>query len=242
MGVRGFVDIHCHVAPGLDDGPANLEEAAALAWAAYRAGTLAMVATPHRSLRYAWSSQARANGLQGLQARLPEGFSLFSGCELELSDEAWRSFESNPRQYCLNHSRYVLVELPQSASARCFDAILKKLLKREFVPILAHAERCRLPGNQAGQLSEWVREGCLLQVTADAICGCRGQRTHEAAAQLVQTGLAQFVASDAHSVARRGPNLQPAYRIVSEMASVDHAARLFAYNPLRVLQDQPVEP
>jgi protein-tyrosine phosphatase len=241
MGVNGFVDIHCHVAPGLDDGPATVEEAAALAWAAYRAGTLAMVATPHRSLRYEWSSQARANGLKGLHERLPEGFNLFTGCELELSDEAWRSFEGNPRQYCLNHSRYVLVELPRTASARCFDALLAKLIKRKFVPILAHAERCRLPGNSPGHLVKWVRGGCLLQVTADAVCGRRGRRPREAAVELIRAGLAHFVASDAHGAGSRGPNLQPAYRLVSEMAGVGQAARLFAYNPLRVLRDEPIE-
>lgn len=241
MGISGFVDIHCHVAPGLDDGPANLEEAIALAWAAYRAGTLAMVATPHRSLRYDWSSQARGNGLQGLHARLPEGFALFAGCELELSDEAWSSFELQPRQYCLNRSRYVLVELPRTGLARSFDVVLRKLRLRGLIPILAHAERYRLLRDTGGRLAGWVREGCLLQITADAICGRRGKRAQSAAGELLRAGLAHFVASDAHNVLQRGPNLQPAYRIVSEMAGIEHAARLFAYNPLRVLRDEPME-
>ena len=240
MGVNGFIDIHCHIAPGLDDGPANLEEAAALAWAAYRTGTLAVVATPHRSLRYDWSGQARANGLKGLHTRLPEGFSLFEGCELESSDEAWASFETDPRRYCLNRSRYVLVELPASGSVRCFDVILEKLRGRGFVPIVAHAERCRVPGNPTHRLREWVRHGCLLQVTADAICGRRGRRAREAAGALLGAGLAHFVASDAHNVVHRGPNLQPAYRVVSELADIDQAARLFVYNPLRVLRDEPI--
>jgi protein-tyrosine phosphatase len=240
MEVGGFVDIHFHVAPGLDDGPANLDEAAALAWAAYRAGTLAVIATPHRSLRYDWSGQARADVLQGLHARLPEGFALFAGCELELSDEAWLSFEADPRRYCLNQSRYVLVELPRAGSALCFNAVLKKLVARGFVPILAHAERCRLPGNLTNRLFEWVRQGCLVQVTADAICGRRGRPALAAAGELLRAGLVHFVASDAHNVAHRGPNLQPAYRVVSEIAGVEQAARLFTYNPLRVLQDEPI--
>lgn len=241
MEVGGFVDIHFHVAPGLDDGPANLDEAAALAWAAYRAGTLAVIATPHRSLRYDWSGQARADVLQGLHSRLPEGFALFAGCELELCDEAWRSFEADPRRYCLNQSRYVLVELPQAGSALCFDAVLNKLVGRGFVPILAHAERCRLPGNLTNRLSGWVRQGCLVQVTADAICGRRGRPMQAAAGELLRAGLVHFVASDAHNLAHRGPNLQPAYRVVSEIAGIEQAARLFTHNPLLVLQDEPID-
>jgi protein-tyrosine phosphatase len=241
MGVRGFVDIHCHVAPGLDDGPPNLAAATELAQAAYRAGTLALIATPHRSLRYAWSGQAFVHGLQRLQDHLPAGLAVFGGCELELSDEAWKSFECSPGRYCLNRSRYVLVELPRAASSRGFEVVLARLRERGYVPIVAHAERCRLLWRRPDPLVEWVQKGCLLQITADAICGRSGRVAHTAAAELLGAGLVHFVASDAHDVARRGPNLQPAYRAVSELAGVAQAARLFTYNPLRVLRDEALE-
>jgi protein-tyrosine phosphatase len=238
MGVRGFVDIHCHLAPGLDDGPSNLSEAADLAQAAYRAGTLAIVATPHRSLRYAWAGPALVHGLQRLQDHLPAGFAIFCGCELELSDEAWKSFEKTPRRFCLNGSRYVLVELRQAASLHSVEVVLARLQHRGLVPIVAHAERCRLSWRGADPLLRWVQQGCLLQVTADAICGRQGRLLQDAANALLRAGLVQFVASDAHDVARRGPDLRPAYRVVSELAGVEQAARLFTYNPLRVLRNE----
>jgi protein-tyrosine phosphatase len=241
MGVRGFVDIHCHVVPGLDDGPSNLAEAAELAQTAYRSGTLAVIATPHRSLRYAWSSQALVHGLERLQDQLPSGFAVFGGCELELSDEAWKSFESSPSRYCLNRSRYVLVELPRAVSSRCFAAVLARLRGRGYVPILAHAERCRVSWRRADPWLDWVRQGCLLQITADAICGRNGRVARAAATELLQAGLVHFVASDAHDVVRRGPSLQPAYRAVSKLAGVEQAACLFTYNPLRVLRDEPIQ-
>jgi protein-tyrosine phosphatase len=241
MGVRGFVDIHCHVVPGLDDGPANLPAAAELAQAAYCSGTLAVVATPHRSLRYAWSGEAFTHGLQRLQQHLPAGFTVFGGCELELSDEAWKSFESSPSRHCLNRSRYVLVELPGAASARRFESVLERLRGRGFVPIVAHAERCRLLWGRADPFAAWVRQGCLLQITADAICGRRGRVVQVAATDLLRAGLVHFVASDAHDAVRRGPNLQPAYRAVSELAGVAQAACLFTYNPLRVLRNEALE-
>jgi len=199
-----------------------------------------LIATPHRSLRYEWSGQAFVHGLRRLQDHLPAGFAVFSGCELELSDEAWKSFESSPSRYCLNRSRYVLVELPRAASSRCFEAVLARLRGRGFVPIVAHAERCRLLWKRADPLAEWVQQGCLLQITADAICGRGGRAAHAAATELLRAGLAHFVASDAHDVVRRGPDLRPAYRAVSELAGIEQAASLFTYNPLRVLRDEPV--
>jgi protein-tyrosine phosphatase len=238
MGVRGFIDIHCHVAPGLDDGPSNLAEAAELAQAAYRAGTLAMIATPHRSLRYEWSAQALSQGLRRLEDQLPAGLAVFGGCELELSDEAWASFERCPSRYCLNHSRYVLVEPARAASTRGYEIVLARLRGRGFVPIVAHAERCRWLLRRADLLADWVGLGCLLQITGGAICGRNGRSAHAAAIELLRAGLVHFVASDAHDVMRRGPDLRPAYRAVSELAGVGQAARLFTHNPLRVLRDE----
>ncbi|MEJ7787220.1 MAG: CpsB/CapC family capsule biosynthesis tyrosine phosphatase [Solirubrobacteraceae bacterium] len=44
-----MIDIHCHILPGIDDGPATVAEAVALARAAVAAGTTQIVATPYVS-------------------------------------------------------------------------------------------------------------------------------------------------------------------------------------------------
>src|SRR3982751_1348163 len=43
----GFTDLHCHLLPGVDDGPATLEQSLDYAMAAVAAGTSRIVATPH---------------------------------------------------------------------------------------------------------------------------------------------------------------------------------------------------
>src|SRR5215210_649363 len=43
----GRAEVHFHVLPGVDDGPATLEESIALAKLALADGTLTIVATPH---------------------------------------------------------------------------------------------------------------------------------------------------------------------------------------------------
>ena len=45
--MNGYVDIHSHVLPGIDDGPGELDGALAMARAAAQAGTQTLVATPH---------------------------------------------------------------------------------------------------------------------------------------------------------------------------------------------------
>src|SRR5271154_4516392 len=49
---RSVIDLHCHVLPGIDDGPESIEGSVALARAAAAAGTRTIVATPHVNARY----------------------------------------------------------------------------------------------------------------------------------------------------------------------------------------------
>ncbi len=42
-----MIDIHCHILPGLDDGPSNMKRAIDMALAAVRSGTSLIIATPH---------------------------------------------------------------------------------------------------------------------------------------------------------------------------------------------------
>ena len=88
MGVTGFVDIHCHLIAGIDDGPKDDQQTCALIDAARAAGVAAIVATPHCSSRYALDAAAEA-----LATNAPL---LFSGCELELGEERLRQFFRGP--------------------------------------------------------------------------------------------------------------------------------------------------
>ena len=42
-----MIDLHCHILPGLDDGPFRMVESVEMAMAACRDGTQVIVATPH---------------------------------------------------------------------------------------------------------------------------------------------------------------------------------------------------
>jgi len=240
-GVRGFVDLHSHALHALDDGPASLEESVALAAAAWRAGTAALIATPHLSFRHAYDVHKARRRMAELEGRLPAGMSLFRGCELELNDAALRAFRSDPRAYSINGSRRMLVELPPRAFLPSVERALLALLDEGFQPIVAHPERNSQIASQLGRLAEWARRGCFTQVTASALTGGLGRRLRSVAEELLREGLVDFVASDAHDSLRRGPRLIEAYRAVAEAVGLGVAARLFTYNPLAVLHDETVE-
>ena len=240
MGVKGFVDIHCHLLPGLDDGPKTVETARQMAIAAYASGTMAAVATPHCSFRYPFEPAKARGQLKWLETQGPRGFSIFLGCELQLNDESLRLFRDHPADYAINASGYVLVELlPQSAPSNLLHGV-RLFSELGYTPILAHPERHPMFWGRHGRLSEWVRNGCLVQITADSLSGRMGRRAERTARALLTEGLVHFVASDGHDPVKRPPMLIEGFRRTAELLGPAEAARLFTYNPLAVLHDQPV--
>src|SRR6185436_5191738 len=65
---RVLIDLHFHALPGVDDGPATLEDALALLRGAYDAGTRTVVATPHVIKRYPTTPEQIFEGVAALRA------------------------------------------------------------------------------------------------------------------------------------------------------------------------------
>ena len=239
MGVSGFVDLHCHVLPGVDDGPKTLEDSRALLEAAYFSGTAAMVATSHFNFQYVFEPARAAQLIDRLERESEAAPLLFRGCELELNDESLRAFFQQPQAYTLNGGRYALVEPPLRFPADRMPALLGRFLGAGVTPILAHPERSPLLQAQPRLAAAWVSAGGLLQVTASSFLGRMGRRAEALAHSLLDSKLLHFAASDAHDVAKRPPDLRPAYGFVRERAGQAAAARLFTHNPSLVVHDEP---
>lgn len=240
MWAPGFIDLHCHLLPGLDDGPQTPQAAEDMCALAYRSGTVAVVATPHASHRYRFDAAQAHRQRAALQSRLGFPLRLLGGSEVELSVEVLLAALDAPQSYTLNGSRYLLVELLPAALAP-LDRLLGRLLERGLTPILAHPERHAQLLAHPHRLAQWVEHGGLVQITADSLAGRAGRRLQTAALRLLAWGLVHFVASDAHDPIRRPPRLLDAYHVVCEAAGPQCADRLFIDNPRAVVEDQALD-
>ncbi len=207
-----MIDIHCHILPGIDDGPDDEEQAFALARAAVAAGTLAIVATPHVSWDYPANSAALiADGVARLTAALAREqipLQLFTGAELAMTravdltdDELVALRLGGPT------GTHLLVECPLASTAAGFEAVLHSLRGRGHEIVLAHPERCPAFQRDPAAYARLIDQGMLGQVTAGALVGRFGRTVQDFGERLVREGLAQNVASDAHSPERRPPSL-----------------------------------
>jgi protein-tyrosine phosphatase len=206
----GMIDLHCHVLPGLDDGPPTLADSLALCRTAAETGTTTMVATPHVSAEWPRNSPlVIAAGVSRLADALREegvALEIVNGAEVALTSAALLSDEELG-SYHLGAGPWLLIECPRSASAAGFDRILFSLQERGHGIVLAHVERCPAFLREPEALEGFVAAGMLGSITAGALIGRFGRTVQRFAEQLVRDGLVHNIASDAHDIARRPPGL-----------------------------------
>jgi protein-tyrosine phosphatase len=225
------IDLHCHILPGLDDGPADELSSVALAQRAYENGIRTIVATPHVREDYPFKLEAIAASVARLRHRLRSAaipINLVEGAELALT----RLPELDDRSLgllCLGDGRYVLIESPSlPVGSSVIERPLFELQTRGFGPVLAHPERSPAFLTEPDRLRELVRRRVLCSVTAGSIAGRFGRRVRRFAVQLFREGLVHNVASDAHSADRRPPSLMEGVDILrQEFLDAEAAAAWF---------------
>ncbi|MGH9394474.1 MAG: tyrosine-protein phosphatase [Terriglobales bacterium] len=236
----GWVDTHLHLLPGLDDGPADLEQALALAEAIIAEGTTRVVATPHANYRYDYVPERAAALREQLQAAVGERLQILPGCELHLSFENLQHALASPSVYSLNRSRYLLVEFPEFFDRTALRGALEQCLQQGIVPVLAHPERNPVFQQFPASLDEYLRLGCLSQVTASSFTGRFGKRAQQFSNELLAGERIHVVATDAHSAQQRPPHFRRAHALIAKQAGEEIADALCRGNPLAITQDQPL--
>lgn len=204
-----MIDLHCHVLPGIDDGPATVEESIALARAAAADGTRLLVATPHVSLRYGNDHDGIARAAERLRERLrSEGVDveLAVGAEIAIARVGDLGAAELDR-LTLGEGRWLLVEPPFATTAYGLEPIVANLQRRDFRVILAHPERCAAFQREPSMLHSLVSAGVLTSITAGSLIGRFGRPVREFALKLLEQGLVHNVASDAHDLDRRPPSV-----------------------------------
>jgi protein-tyrosine phosphatase len=206
------IDLHCHILPGLDDGPATPEAAVAMARAAVAAGTRAIATTCHVNHVFGLGPAELAGARAALAERLAaEGveLELLAGGEIaperlpHLDDEALRAL-------ALGGGPYLLLECPLSPTGAALDMMVADLQRRGFGVLLAHPERSPGLMREPARLAALVERGALAQVTTGSLTGGFGEPVRRVAEEMVRRGLVHVLASDAHDAVHRPPDLRAA--------------------------------
>jgi protein-tyrosine phosphatase len=206
---RTVIDLHCHVLPAIDDGPATIEESIALAKLAAENGIQTLLATPHVNRHYANESKAIARLVESLNDRLQAkriDVDLRAGAEIEAAQIA--SIATEELQCLgLNGGPWLLVEPPFSTDVRELPEILASLQSRDARVLLAHPERCPGLHRDPRMLRELVSGGVRTSITAGSLTGRFGLDVRRFSLALAEEELIHNVASDAHDISKRPPSI-----------------------------------
>jgi len=220
-----MIDLHAHLLPSLDDGPATVEESVETARAIVAEGTGTLATTPHlrddHPAVLASELSSRTAELQGTLDEAGVSLDLVSGAEIDIL----RAREASPEELRLasygGRGTHVLVETPYGHLPDAFEGLLFELTLAGLQILLAHPERNPSFQQDPDRLARLVQRGVLVQVTAMALASrSRRSRSHRLALSLVDEGLAHVIASDAHALALGRPvGLAAGVAAAAEVAS-----------------------
>jgi protein-tyrosine phosphatase len=231
------IDLHCHLLPGIDDGPARLEEALEMARIAVANGITEAYVTPHlHPGRWENDLPKITAAVEAYRAAVAQaGIPLEIGyaAEVRLDYEILPLIEANrvPFLGTLDGFRVMLLEFPHSHVPVGADKFVAWLLAHKIRPMIAHPERNKDLMRDPAKLEPFVREGCLLQLTADAVAGEFGEDCARRAHEFLERGWVTILASDAHDTTDRPPRMAAGRDAAAKIVGAEAAQRLVNDTP-----------
>jgi protein-tyrosine phosphatase len=239
----GYVDLHCHLLPGVDDGPATLEESVAYAAAAAEAGTTTIVATPHVELVDVTEIPDRVQEVR--DALRAAGVDLRVEVGGELKPQSLGDLDADDLEIIAHGppgARWLLYEVPfdgvEAGGGPGFLAGAQELRDQGYGLLLAHPERSRdiLPGG-IETLEGELLAGAVIATNVGPVTGRESPERHAAAVEILRRGMVGVLATDAHAP-RRPWTLAEGRAAVREVTGDAVLAEgLTAANPAALLRD-----
>jgi len=243
-----FVDIHSHVLYGLDDGAKTLEQSIAMLEMAASGGTADIVGTPHSDFTYQFQPEVIAERVRELTAAIAGKIRIHHGCDFHLHFDNIRDCLDHPTKYTINHQRYLLVEFADHVIPASMKEVFSRMAYQDITPIITHPERNPLLRRRMDEMANWIRDGCLVQVTAQSFLDRFGKQARRAADELMERHMVHFIASDAHDTISRTPLLGEAFAYVADRYGGARAKAMFEDYPRATLSgeyldvEEPVSP
>jgi protein-tyrosine phosphatase len=239
------IDLHCHVLPGVDRGPDDLQASVEMVRALRREGIDTAVAAPSLS-EYgpelaAYELAGRTAELQHAADRAACGVRLVTGAEVTLGWALGASAVERRNASLAGAGTELLLSIPHGPLAPAFDDGVVELIDAGYRVVLAHPEVSASFQRSADRLLRLVAAGALVQVTARSLVRGGGSTPSAALArELVAGGTAHVLATDSYSAGPwRAPDLRRGVLEAARLAGA-HAEWMVSEAPAAILAGEPL--
>jgi protein-tyrosine phosphatase len=237
-----MIDLHCHMLPGIDDGPPDLATALEMARIAVSDGITLTACTPHI---YPGLYNNDANGIRAAVDSFRHQLStagipldITTGADIQLVPELLDGLRAG-RFPTLHGSRYFLFEPPHHVVPPRFLDTLYDVLAAGYVPIITHPERLTwLDDQHYDWFVEAACEGAWIQVTAGAVTGRFRKQPQYWAQRFLRDGLVHLLATDAHRHDHRPPLLAEGRDAAARWVGPAEAERLVTERPRAIIENR----
>ena len=233
-----MIDIHCHILPGIDDGPQNMEQAVQMAMLAKKSGINEIIATPHfLNMVYEVDKKTVYTCVKMFSKELKKrkiSLKIFPGAEIRIAHNTCLMLKKDLLP-SLAFSDYYLFELPEIFIKDAISMVLRQLKELYIVPVIAHPERNYTIMKNPGLLKDPAFKNTLFQLTGKSVLGENGKISQKISKEMIRRGQAHFIASDGHDLEFRKPSLKNVFAAVKKITDEKTAKKILIENPEALL-------
>lgn len=238
-----MIDVHCHILPDVDDGSECMLESINMAMIAKEQGIDKIIATPHYHPEFKYLKGEELNKVcEEFKKQLKENN---IDIEIYLGNEIYFTYDliekiSELDFYCLNKSKYILIEFPPTNFLLNLCNIVYELKQKGFIPVLAHVERYIKIHDDPEIIYDCIKTGAIIQINSSSLIGKQGKEIQRFCNLLIERNMVHLVATDAHGSQRRRPIMKDAYQYIEKKYSKEIADNLFINNAQCILDNKEI--
>ncbi|MCQ2550374.1 MAG: hypothetical protein MJ134_10095 [Lachnospiraceae bacterium] len=239
---EGFIDIHSHILPSVDDGSKGLRQSLRMAQIAYQEGIREIIVTPHnhpgRHMKMA-SINRILEKMELLQRKLNAEqipIRLYSGSELFYRKDLGRELEEG-KVLTLLDTQHILVEFDPNHSVDYIRAGLLELISLGYDPVLAHVERYDRLFDDPEDLFQIKDYGVDFQVNCGSLLAAVTSSYRKRSRFLLKENIIDMVATDCHSDGARAPRMLECAAFLEKKVGIKRAQQLLIENPTKFMLD-----
>ena len=197
---EGLCDMHNHLLPSIDDGSKNIEMSSKMLEGYLALGFTSVIPTPHVYQElYPNTPETVKDAFGNLSKHclIENSVSVSSyGAEYMVDEVFMKNLETGIPELLLKE-KYILLEINFFGATTMLESACFQLQQKALRPILAHPERYHLMEDVA-TYKALKNKGFYFQLNALSLLGHYGPQVKQKAEKLLQAGLYDLVATDAH--------------------------------------------
>lgn len=236
-----YIDMHCHILPGVDDGAVNMEEMQRMIRIAHDENICCIIATPHyhprRGHEHPDVLKQKLAMVREASQKIDRKLRIYLGSEIYYTQDIPEKLLQG-EVLTMNRRMYVMVEFSPMDQFQYIKQGLQQLQSAGYEVILAHAERYLCLVDNLENAEHLCNMGIHMQVNADSILGERGKGAKQLIKELMDKDLVFGVGSDAHSSGSRAPRMKRAAEYVKKKYGKEYMEKIFFTNPSVLVKKQ----